>query len=45
MTCDQQVDRDQEAIEIVIGDHVYDRDQDSVGYATRSATRRATAIG
>ena len=34
-----------EAIEIVIGDQVCDRDQASVGYATRSATKRATAIG
>ena len=42
---DQQGDRDQEAIDIVISDQVCDRDRDSVGYATRSATRRATAIG
>ena len=45
MTRYQQGDRDQEAIEIVIGDQVYDRDQAIVGFATRSATRRETASG
>ena len=45
MTRNQQGDRDQEAIDIVIGDRVYDRDQASVGYASRSATRKATTIG
>ena len=32
-------------IEIVTGDHVCDRDQASVGYTTRSTTRRTTVIG
>ena len=41
----QQGDRDQEVIEVVISDQVCDRVQSSVGYATRSATRKATAIG
>ena len=41
----QQGDRDQEVIEVVISDQVCDRDQASVGYTTRSATRKGTAIG
>ena len=45
VTLDQQGDRDQEVIEIVICDQVFDRDQSSVGYTTRSTTRRTTVIG
>ena len=43
MTRDQQDDRDEEVIEI--SDQVCFRGQASVGYATRSATRKMTAIG
>ena len=45
VTRDQQGDRERKAIEIVIGDQVCNRDQSSVGYTIRSATRKATAIG
>ena len=38
MIRDQQGDRDQEAIEIGIGDQARDLDQASVGYFTRSTT-------
>ena len=34
-----------EAIEIVVGDPVCDRDPFGVDYTTRSATRKAIAIG
>ena len=37
--------RDQKVIEIAIRDQVCDQDQASVGYATRSTTRKVTAIG
>ena len=45
VTRDQPSDRDQEAIEIVVGVHVCDRDQANVGCTTRSVTRKKTAFG
>ena len=45
VTRDQQAIAIKEAIEIVIGGQVCDHDQASVGYTTRSAARKATAIG